>query len=78
MSIGQEWTRAVRDVHGVFLAIRTSLGSVWADKNGKRSKGRTVHVYAMRSMVITDHRILVELERKKSLALLNNAHSLVR
>lgn len=78
MSISQEWTKAIRDVHGVFLAIRTSLGSTWAGKSGKRLKPRTIHVTTTRGTMIPDSRVLAELERRKNLAFLNNARITVR
>ena len=78
MSISQEWTKVIRDVCRVFLAIRTSLGSAMADKSRKRSKPRAAHVATMRGTIIADRRVSAELERRKSLAFLNNTRSLVR
>ena len=78
MSISQEWTKVIRDARGVFLAIRTSLGSVWAGKSGKRPKPRAVHVATMRGTIIADRRASAELERRKSLAFLNNTRNMVR
>ncbi len=78
MSISQEWTKAIRDVRGVFLAIRTSLGSARADRVAKISKTRAARVATTRSTIIADRRFLAELELRKNLVLLNNSRSLVK
>lgn len=78
MSISQEWTRMIRDVRGVFLAIRNSMGFEWVGKGGEMSKPRPVLVATVQSTLVVDRRVLAELERRKNLALLNNTRSLVR
>ena len=78
MSISQEWTKVIRDVHGIFLAIRTSLGFTWAGTSGTRSKPRAIRITTTRITMIPDSRVLAELERRKNLALLNNARTSVR
>ncbi len=78
MSISQEWTKAIRDVRGVFLAIRTSLGSTRAYRAAKISKTRVAHVATTRSTIIADHRFIAELELRKNLVLMNNSRSLVK
>ncbi len=78
MSISQEWTKAIRDTQGVMNAIRTSLGSAWPRKSGKRSKARASQVATTRSIVIVDRRVSAELEQRKSLALLDRTRSWVK
>jgi len=78
MSISQEWMKVIRDARGVFLAIRTSLGSTWAGKIGNKPKPRGIRIATTRNTIIPDRRVLAELERKKNLALLNNARTMVR
>lgn len=78
MSISQEWTKVIRDVHGVFLAVHISLGSAWADKIGKRPKPRAIRIATTRNPIIPDSRVSAELERRKNLAFLNNARITVR
>ena len=77
MSISQEWTKVIRDVRGVFLAIRPS-GFTWAGKSGTRSKPRAIPIATTRNTIIPDSRVLAELERRKNLAFLNNARTMVR
>ena len=78
MSISQEWTKVIRDARGVFLAIRASLGFTWTGKSGKRAKPLAIRIAATQNTMIPDSRILAELERRKNLALLNNAQTMVR
>ena len=78
MSISQEWTKVIRDARGVFLAIRASLGFTWVSKSRDKSMPRAIRVATTRNTPILDRRVLAEFERKKNLALLNNARTMVR
>jgi hypothetical protein len=77
MSISQEWTKVIRDVRGIFLAIRASIGLTWGNGTGRRAKPRAVRTSSLRNNLI-DRRVLAELERRKNFALLNNTRSMVR
>jgi hypothetical protein len=78
MSISQEWTKVIRDVRGLFLAIRASLGFTWADRRGSRLMSRAARIATTGNTKILDSRVLAELERRKNLAFLNNARTMVR
>ena len=72
-----EWTKVSRDIHGLYLAIRASIGMAITSGKSRRTspvtRGRKVK--AGRSL---DLAMLAELERRKALAYLVNARNQLR
>ena len=78
MAISQEWTKATRNMRELFLALRTGLGSSWASTRTRKARPGKTSLATVRGVNAPDMRVLAELERRKSLAYLNNARNQVR
>jgi len=72
-----EWTIVSRDIHGLYLAIRTWIGMTIMSRRPRRTDlgGRRGKIKGGRSM---DLAMLAELERRKALAYLGNARNQLR
>jgi len=72
-----EWTKLSRDIHGLYLAIRASIGmAITARRPTSAGFGtRRGKIKGGRSM---DLAMLAELERRKALAYLGNARNQLR
>ncbi len=73
-----EWTKLTRNFQDLFLALRTAAGSAFARSQRPIAKPRRIQLVATRSIGTVDLRLLADMERRKSLAILNNTRNQVR
>ena len=78
MSIRVEWTKFARDIHGVYLALRTSIGLVTTRTKRAGKKDRRIRPLKVRGISPRDLSMLADLERRKNMAYLNNVKNQLR
>ena len=78
MAIRVEWTKFTRDIHGVYLALRTSIGMVTTRTRRAGKKDRMVQPLKIRRIRPRDFSMLADLERRRNLAYLSNARNQLR
>ena len=72
-----EWTKLSRDIHGLYLAIRGSIGMTVTSRR-PRKMGLGAQRGRFKGGRSIDLATLAELERRKALAYLENARNQLR
>ncbi len=72
-----EWAKLSRDIHGLYLAIRASIGMAKTSRRPTRAGFRTRRGKIKRGRSM-DLAMLAELERRNALAYLGNARNQLR
>ncbi len=78
MATRVEWAKLTRNAENFFLAIGVAVGSALTRRGRVNKRPQRSHHVILRNRAAVDLRLATEIERRKSLAILNNARSQVR
>lgn len=78
MATRVEWTKVTRTAQDFFLSLRMAVGSALTRKYVANRNPRRIQLVTTRNLNAVDLSLLAEMERRRSLAILNNTRNQVR